>query len=180
MILFKVERNKLYLENDEIIDVNPDIIYEYKLKSDITISKELYYDILHDAILSKAYFYLSRRDYSSKELTDKLRFKFIKHGDVIENVIVKLNCTGYINDFEFAKNYVASKSYGRKKVEYELYLKGITKEVISEVYSLEVKDECAEIRKFLPRLKNKEKDKKIAYLIRRGFSLDDILNEIKK
>lgn len=179
MILYKVEKNKLYLENDEIIDVNPDIIYEYRLKSDMNISKELYKKVVYEAILSKAYFYLSRRDYSVKELKNKLKFKFQKHLNSIESVADKLNCTGYLNDFEYAKRYINSKSYGRRRIEYELFMKGISKQIIAEIYSLDIKDEKAEIRKLLPKLKKKDRDKKIAYLLRRGFNLDDILHELK-
>ena len=136
---------------------------------------------------NKAVDLLSRRDHSRKELLDKLRQK--GYGEYAVEAIEKLNDYGYIDDRRFAQIFaeelVRLKSYGKKRVEQELYRKGIERDIICEVIS-----ECdfpseklAEIieRKY-SRYLNDEKgvNKTVNALLRLGYTYTEIRDAIRE
>ena len=59
-------------------------------------------------------------------------------------------------------------------------MKGIKKEVIDEIYSSLDLNEKEDIRKLLTKLDKKDERKKIEYLLRKGYNLQDILAVIKE
>jgi len=183
MKILKFQKNKIYLENDEVIDINRDIKAKYRIKTDGEISPEEYRDIIYDSALSKSYFLLSKRDYTVRELLQKFRMKY-KRNSVVESqlqkVISKLSELGYLDDYSYAESYISSKkSLGRKRIEYELHLKGIDSSTIDSIYGEEKVDEKKKISDLLYKVKNKEKEKQVAYFMRRGFKLGDILDILK-
>ena len=184
MKVLKFQKNKIYLQNDEVIDINREIKAKYRIKTDGQITKDEYQQIIYESALSKSYFLLSMRDYTIRELLQKLSMKY-KRNDIVkrelEKVVFKLSELGYIDDYSYAESYVErKKNLGRKRIEYELHLKGINSEIINKVYEQhETIDEKEEIIKLFHKVKNKEKDKQIAYFMRRGFKLEDILDIIK-
>ena len=183
MKILKFQKNKIYLQSDEVIDINRDIKVKYKIETEGEISFEQYKNIIYDSALSKSYFLLSRRDYTIKDLLQKLRMKYKKNAVVeeqLQKVIFKLSKLGYLNDYNYAKSYInIKKQLGRKRIEYELYLKGIDSSMIDSIYSKKEIDEKKIILNLLYKVKNKEKDKQIAYFIRRGFKICDILDALK-
>ena len=127
--------------------------------------------------------YLSRRSHSEKELLDKL----IKGGVDRESAvkaIERFKELGYINDRDFAFEYTEyllnSKRYSLNRVKQELYYKGISKDIISEVIDGIETDQAQTviniINKSYVRKLNEEggREKVIAALMRRGFSYSDI------
>jgi len=183
MKILKFQKNKIYLENDEIIDINRDIKAEYRIKTDGEISLGEYHNIIYDSALSKSYFLLSKRDYTMRELLQKLRMKYKRSSAVegqLQKVISKLSELGYLDDYSYAESYIGSKkSLGRKRIEYELHLKGIDSSIIDSIYGEEEVDEKKMISDLLHKVKNKEKEKQVAYFMRRGFKLGDILDVLK-
>jgi regulatory protein len=122
--------------------------------------------------MNYALFLLGRRDYSSKELLDKLSFKFDK-GEA-QVVIEELSRRGLISDEQYMvkiiEKYAFTKRYGFLKVEEELFKRGIKREVYSkalaELYPFE--KELNNAKYFL----NKKPPEKIRlYLLSRGFRL---------
>jgi regulatory protein len=183
MKILKFQKNKIYLQNDEIIDINRDIKAKYRIKTDGEISKDEYRDIIYDSALSKSYFLLSKRDYTVRELLQKLRMKY-KRSSIVEGelqkIVYKLSDLGYLDDYTYARSYIdRKKSLGRKRIEYELHLKGIDSSTIDDIYGKEEVDEKKMISDLLHKVKNKEKDKQVAYFMRRGFKLGDILDVLK-
>ncbi len=184
MKILKFQKNKIYLEDDEIIDINRDIKAKYRIKTGGEISAKDYKDIIYESALSKSYFLLSMRDYTTRELLQKLKMKY-KRKVIIETilykVVEKLSELGYIDDYSYTESYINRKrNLGRKRIEYELHIKGIDSTIINEVYENSEKiDEKEEIKKLLYKVKNKDENKQIAYFIRRGFKLQDILEVIK-
>jgi len=176
----KISRNKIFFYDGRVIDISKDIEYSFNLKADKELSKEEYEKIIFQASLMKAYFLLSRRDYSKKDLEKKL---ILKYGEknIIKNAIDRLEEKGYLNDFDYAKTLIRGKKKdGLKKLRFDLMKKGISREVIEDVFRDVEVDEKEMIRQLLPKLVKKEREKKVAYLARRGFSFDDIflvLNE---
>lgn len=136
---------------------------------------------------NKAVDLLSRRDHSRKELLDKLRQK--GYGEYAVEAIEKLADYGYIDDRRFARIFaeelIRLKSYGKKRVERELYRKGVERDIICEVIS-----ECdfpseklAEIieRKY-SRYLNDEKgvNKTVNALLRLGYTYTEIRDAIRE
>lgn len=128
---------------------------------------------------------LSRRDHSVKELTDKLIMK--GHGEYADYAAEKLLRYGYLDDRRFALNFanelINLKSYGKRRVEQELYRKGVDRDIIKETL-----DECdfpaeaaAQLieRKYYKYLSDKKGvDKTVNALLRLGYSYSEIRDAI--
>lgn len=84
---------------------------------------------------NKASDLLSRRDHSEKELLLKLRQKGFSEGAA--EAVEKLRDYGYVDDERFAFSYASElqrlKHFGKKRIEQELFKKGIDREIVSEV-----------------------------------------------
>ncbi len=134
--------------------------------------------------------YLSYRDRSIAEMNQRLSQKGYPP-EVIENVIHTLEETDLLNDERFALSYsrykVEEKSWGPEKLRFELYGKGIEKElaevVIKRIYEKYSQNDL--IQKLISRRsKNRqnvnraEMKKNIDYLKRRGFRWDVIREAI--
>lgn len=135
---------------------------------------------------NKATELLSRRDHGEKELLIKLRQKGFK--EEAEEAIEKLKYYGYIDDRRFAENYVKEliriKHYGKRRVEQELYRKGIDREIISEVLEAAEFPESELVslieRKYYRYLTDEKGIKKtINSLLRMGYSYGEIKDALK-
>lgn len=65
------------------------------------------------------YFLLGKRDYSERELYQKLLSKY-REKDIIKSIIEKFIELGYLNDYDYAQSYVNSHNYSKKKMEFML------------------------------------------------------------
>ena len=137
------------------------------------LSREEYSRVIYLASLAKALFLLSRRDYSQKEMLQKLKMKFREYV-IVEEVVEKIVARGFINDLDYARAMIERSHESKRKLEYQLSMKGISREVISEAFGETEHDEREEIRKQLKKVAKREKDKQIAYLMRKGFKYEDI------
>lgn len=165
--------NKLYFDEFFFIDLNKDTILEYDLKNRSEISYEEYKELIFKRAISMAYFLLGKKDYPSKELYQKLVIKY-REKEIIEKIISDFVHRGYIDDYEYGKNYIASHNYGRKKMEYMLFQKGISRDIIKSLLDDNSERELEEIKKQWIKLGDKEKDKKILSLMRKGFEYRNI------
>ncbi|MBP6125480.1 MAG: RecX family transcriptional regulator [Leptotrichiaceae bacterium] len=187
MIIEKIQKNKIYLSTEEILDISPLIKQRYNLKVNENI-ESLYDDISYEASIEKGIFLLSLKDRTKKELFLKLKEKY-RNMRMVEKAVLKLEELGYINDFNYATLYIKSKKYGKKKVFYSLFQKGLSKEIIEDAFIYVEENEREEnIKSFEEEklekliLKNLKKDEKklIQYLIRQGFELNEILRKMKE
>lgn len=131
--------------------------------------------------------YLSRRDHSAKELLLKLRQKGYKES--AEYAVEKLQSEGYVDDERFARMYVRElvsiKKYGKRRIEQELYRKGVDREIISLVLEETdfSEDELCELvrRKYLRCLSDEKGIKKtVASLMRMGYSFSEVKSALNK
>lgn len=137
-----------------------------------------------------AFLLLKFRLRSEKEIRLRLKKKKFDQG-VIEETVSFLKDKDFINDNYFAKAWIESRlkrPLGLRRIKQELSLKGINKEIIdSQIeeirrnYSEEdIVTEIAKTR--FNRLKNIEPEKAkrrlYAYLLRRGFSADVIIDAL--
>ena len=129
---------------------------------------------------------LARRDHSEKELMEKLSRK--GYTDGAEAAIEKLRNSGYVSDERFARLYVRElrslKKYGKRRIEQELYRKGIARDIISEVLDETDFDEnelVALIERKYSRYLGDEKgiQKTINSLVRMGYGYGEIRDALK-
>lgn len=149
--------------------------------------------------LNYVLFLLNRREYSLKEIKNKLN-EYAYHPEDIEKILKYIVEKNYQSDERFAFNYVRNKKtkYGKIKLKQELLNKGIDINLIEEVFfkhfetSKEVDDNCHYafdiLNKKFPNLEDlklnkemwfkKDKPKVIRFMLSRGFSLKDFKDYI--
>jgi len=135
---------------------------------------------LRDA-LDHAYRFLSFRARSALEIRDYLLRKGYS-ASLVESALGRLEEYGYINDLEFARQFVASKDdWGSERLKFELRRKGIDPAIIDKVMlsKSEERDRCVRVAsEYLAKRGSKSdwaaRRKLWAYLVRRGFSLDSV------
>ena len=177
MKINKIIRNKIFLSNGEVLDVNFDIKNKYDLKEEKCIDS-LYDEISYEASLAKGLYLLSLRDRTEEELRVKLSEK-VKNKKANEKVILRIKELGYIDDYEYALLYAKNSKYGEKRIEFELLKRGISKSQIKEIFLNINEDSDDKLKKSMKKVIHKEEKKIIQYLIRQGFELEDILLELK-
>lgn len=132
--IVKIQKNKLYLDNLEVIDVNKDILFEYKLREnqDITL---IYRKILYSSCLAKAIYLVNIKIRSESEIKLKLMQKY-KDEKVILDVIKRLNELCLLDDLNYAIMYIESNiSKGENYLKKNLLLKGINMKTIEKALS---------------------------------------------
>lgn len=179
MKIQKLTSNRLYYSDDEFYRVTIDIIAEFQLKKNMIIDGQTEKKLLIELLLFRAYGYLVKRDYTEKDIRNKLRMEFPKDAPYDE-LIEKLKEKSYLDDYSYAKNFIETKNFSKKKVYYELTMRGIKKEDIDIVYSEVEVNEKEQINGYMRKLNGKDERKKIEYLLRKGYNLKDILEVIKE
>lgn len=132
------------------------------------------------------------RPHSAREIKDYLYRKTrptltkdgkIKPGitsDIAERVFDRLKQKGYIDDVKFASLWIENRSLrkgsSRKKLIYELRLKGVEGSTIDKVLAETSRDDDIEVQKIIDKKKCRYPDvnKLTAYLARQGFSYETI------
>lgn len=94
-----------------------------------------------------AEYWLATRDHSRKEIFEKIKRKGITN-DVADKVLDHYEDLGWINDANFAENFVNSKvqyeKYGRQALTYKLREKGINQDIIDDVLERMIEPETEE------------------------------------
>ncbi len=136
---------------------------------------------------NKASDLLATRDHSEKELLQKLRQKGFAAG--AEEALEKLKSYGYLDDSRFALRFAQElqrvKHYGKKRIEQELFRKGVSREIVSDTLEQISFDEDALTalieRKYLRQLDTEQGvQKTIAALQRLGYSFSEIRAALQK
>ncbi|WP_455045251.1 regulatory protein RecX [Leptotrichia trevisanii] len=196
MKINKIYRNKIYLDTDEIMDISPLIRQKYDLKVNDDIER-FYDEISYEASLEKGIFLISLKDRTKKEVRLKLEEKYWNKSAILRT-IEKLEEFGYLNDLNYAVSYIESRTYGKNRIFYNLFQKGIDRSIVEEAYLAldEEKEENVDDTKLEKLIeknskkinvsnrrnekKMKEEQKLIQYLARQGFSLDKIFKKLKE
>ena len=133
----------------------------------------------------KALILLSYSDYTEKRMREKLTSSGFSK-EITEEVIFYLNERGYIDEVKFLKNFcsycVEKKLYGKRKLVAAINEKGFDREIVEE----ELEDILSEFdfvetcKKHIEKAKRVDlsdrvaREKLIASLSRKGFSLSEI------
>jgi len=194
----KPQRNKkrvnISLDGKFAFGIDLENFVKQKLKVGMELSDEAVDKIVNKAEFSKVYDkilrFASLRPRSKREF-ERWLSKHKVHESMHTRLFNKLERLDFLDDEKFATWWVEQrlqfKSKSKRELIQELRLKGISKDIMDDVFSRLDIDEEVQIRKLLEKNKYKwdklngfEKRKKIwAYFNRRGFSWEVIRKVIK-
>lgn len=147
----KYTKNKLfaiYIDDAYAFSVDENLLFNYRLKEQMELSEEEREVLEHDAHVLMARLQMIRMLSNVKtrhEVEEKLRAAEFEE-DVILECVDFAEEYGYINDEEYARNYVRDKMHLRRwgalRIRHELQRKGVSRELISN--ALEEMRECEE------------------------------------
>ena len=191
-------RFSLYHEKIFLIGVSTTTLTDLSLQKGVILTPSLFKQIEQaektHATKEAAFRYLSRRDHASFEIKQKLQKKGYS-SDAIESVLDELSNKGYLDDQNFSTKFITEKSelnrWGRKKIESELYKKGIHQKTIQQTLNsyfdnLSQDQICLDLvikrkRHFLREEDPYKRKMKIYnYLAGRGFTSSDIKKAMPK
>ena len=113
---------------------------------------------------------------TKKTLAEKLKKKYPY--DDVDAIITAMEDLGYIDEKSYAQAFIRDsykiKKHGKKRIAAELSLKGVKSKLIEEALTSAEVDETQIIKDVISKKENLEKEKLTAFLLRRGFSYDDI------
>ncbi|WP_073508354.1 regulatory protein RecX [Streptobacillus notomytis] len=178
-IIENILKNKIYINDGEIIDINLDIKSMFKLVKGMDITK-IYYDIVYESMLSKSIYIISLKDRTVFELTQKLNEKYRRENHyIINDVIEKLINLNLLNDKEFVSRYITINSkYSTNKLKMKLLSKGISIDIVNIVFSeLDLSENQEElIKSFISKNSKLDRQKIFRKLLNKGFEYESILH----
>lgn len=133
---------------------------------------------------------LERRDYTEKQLRDKLRMGKISYTEEeIEGALAYVKSYHYVDDERYARQYIECMSArkSRRQIAQELYQKGVGKELVEaafeeagELREEELIQRWIEKKHFDPgNADMKEKQRMYGFLMRKGFSGTEISRALR-
>lgn len=163
-----------------------DVLY-YKLLNCDEISEEKFNYIKENVVFAKArdtaVKYLSFKARTEKEIVLKLREKEFSD-DVIERVCELLKKYDYIDDYKYAGSFLRDKfnlkGFGANRIKFELKQRGVSSEIIEQVFLENEIDEAQKAAELIERKYGvfefdiKEKRRIEGFLARKGFSFSII------
>lgn len=143
--------------------------------------EELKKTAIEDKAYTRSLDLLARRARSEWEVRDYLKRKDYET-DVIEKIVNRLSKSGYIDDAKFAEAWINNrrllKSTSKRKLRMELMQKRVDESIINEALLEDETDEQQVLRDLIAKKSHQtryqDKTKLMQYLLRQGFSYDDI------
>ena len=184
------QRVNLFLDDEFSCGLSVETILRFRLKEGQEINgielENLKSQTEREVALNKATNYISKSQKSQEEVKKYLKKKGFED-DIIEFVINKLLDYHFVDDNDYAKNYIKSKTSknGKIKLKFCLKQKGVSEEIINNCIEEYSKDTISVYDVANKYLKNKElnketKQKAYRYLSSRGYSSEDILSCLNK
>lgn len=184
------KRVKVYIDGEYAFVLYKGEIRDYRIKAGFEISENVYEEIttvlLPKRATKRAMNLLQKKDYTESKLREKLR-EGLYSDDCIDAAIDYVKSYKYLDDERFARDYITYHMELRSKnrILQDLLGKGISKDLceslINELYSECDSDvETEQIRNLLNKkhysedMDYKDKQKIIAFLLRRGYSMESI------
>ena len=183
-------RYKVYIDHEFAFVLYKGELRSYKLAEGQEIDESSYEEIMRTILPKRAKLramnLLQKRQYTEKQLMDKLKEGFYPE-EVINEAVCYVKSFRYLDDLQFAVDYItyheASKS-GRR-ITCDLLQKGIAGETIKKAFEEwqalgGSQDEMEMIRKLLEKkhyrhdCEPKEKHRIYAFLLRKGFSMENV------
>lgn len=185
---------EVVIDNERKLYLHIDIINDFGLSEGSELTRDELLRVIYSSNFRRAYQYalycLDYRDYSRKEMLDKL-IKTYKNEKLCSAVTEKLESAGIIDDRRYAEKlaakYVESKKFGIRRAKFEMLRKGIPEDIADE-YLEPMREIAGENLSYL--LKNKysglledEDDRKSvekakSSLVRYGYNYGEINNAV--
>lgn len=197
MLITEIKRQKghlvgLYCYDELIMSIDSDMAAEINLKQMRDYSADFLRDLLEQSELrrakSKALYLLEFRDYSKRDLEQKLKKDF--DAGASHAAVEYMEEIGAIDDIRYAetliRHLITQKHYGRRRIRQELSLKGIDREIIEEALEQTELDEQSMILellegKFARNLTDQKGiNRTIASLTRYGYDYSDIKSALQE
>ena len=139
----------------------------------------------------RAIYIITNYSKTEKQLRDKLKLSKKYSDKVIDETLKFLKKHNYINDLDFSTRFIElnKNKYSEKVIRQKLFQKGVDKKTIDAAFeaSLDVLDSVDLIKKLLlkkcpdyykkkDKLDIKERQKLFAFLMRKGFEYEDIVD----
>lgn len=189
---YKKDRFKIFIDEEFAFCLYRGELKTYKVILNEALSESDYNTILNELLPKRAKMramnLLKAHMYTERDLRNKLKDGLYPQGCI--NVAIEyVKSYGYVNDYEYARQYIMGRADQKSRIELKNYLlnKGISVDVFELVYEefLNEVDESDIIKKLLIKKLNgrdannldiNEKNKLIRYLVRKGFSYSRIVD----
>ncbi len=187
----KTKMVDVYADGEYVLTLTEDTAFEAGLKIGKILDAETLNQIEKSTLLvkakAKAYNYLGFGDMSAKTLKTKL-FRAGFDEEISDECVFAMIESGYINDERYASslaNYLATvKNYGPRRIEQEMFQKGIERDIAQSAIDELSVDFYETIKAHIPKnfdFNDKKACQKLcAALVRRGFDFDTINYVIKE
>ena len=163
-------------------------LFQYKVRKDEEISEENIAKIKNEVLVKRAKLramhLLNAMPRTEQQLREKLKQNEYPE-DIIDQAVFYVKSFGYINDEAYVRNFIISKrnSKSRREIVMLLGQKGLRGEevdnIVEEMYAEE--SELSTLKEIMRKkrwnpseMEEKERQKMFAYLMRKGFSYDEI------
>ncbi len=185
------KRSKIYIDGEFAFVLYKGELRDYGIREGQELSDTNYQEII-DVVLPKrcklrAMNLLQKKDYTEKQLRDKLS-EGLYPTEIVDDAIHYVKAYHYLDDERYARDYITYHMpiRSRNRIIQDLTGKGISKDIfmpiVEELYMEEDSDiELDQIRKLLAKKHYdpeqadfKEKQKIMAFLMRKGFQMADI------
>ena len=181
-------RYKVYVDEQFAFELYKGELSRYHVAVGEEIPEEIYKEIYQEVIVKRAKLralhLLNDMGRTEAQLRQKLKQSDYTE-EVIEEAIRYVKSFGYVNDAEYARNFIINRK--EKKSRKELYLllvqKGLNAELLDQVFeesyddnsSIEAIEAIMKKKRYNPETAtNAETQKILAYLTRKGFQYEDI------
>lgn len=191
IVEFDKKRCKVFIDGEFAFLLYKGELRDFGIKTGANISDATYKEIM-EGVLNKrcklrAMNLLQKKDYTSKQLRDKLD-EGLYPKELVDEAIEYVRSYKYLDDERYARDYISYHMTTRSKnrIMQDLTGKGLSKElllpIIEELYAEESGDiEFDQIKVLLEKkhydpgsIDYKEKQKIMAFLMRRGFQISTI------
>ncbi|ADL34375.1 recombination regulator RecX [Butyrivibrio proteoclasticus B316] len=187
------KRCKIFIDGEFAFVLYKGELREYDIKSGNEISESVYESIKSEVLSKRAKLramnLLQKKDYTEKQLRDKLQ-EGLYSQELIDEAINYVKSYRYLDDERFARDYITyhMEMRSRNRILQDLTGKGISKDVtisiMDELYSeseeISGDIETEQINKLLIKkhfdkdMDYKDKQKIMGFLVRRGYTMDSI------
>ena len=183
------KRCKIYVDQEYAFTIYKGELKDFELRINCPIEDKVYHiiktEILPKRAKKRCLNLLQRRPYTERKLREKLEEGYYTE-DIIEQAISYVKSFHYIDDYEYACQYIFyhKESESRKKIEEKLMIKGVGRDTLQKAFLNSYHDEkevieieMEQAKKLLQKKKYepentewKEKQRIYAYLLRKGIS----------
>lgn len=190
------KRRKVYIDGQYAFPLYLSELRKYNIETGATLEESVYDDIcslLMRRVRERILYLIADYDRSEQNIRQKISMAGYR-GSFVDDAIDSLKEYGYIDDLRFARYYAESmrdtKGRSAFAISRSLYEKGISRDVIDTVMGELDIDEETQILKALSskgynednirQIDDKERQKLISFLMRKGFSYDLISIYVRK